>query len=352
MSVTIVIPFHCNLAQLSQSLVAARRDLPDAEIVVAADGAREDCCELARTSDARVVEVPGPSGPAVARNRAAAVATGDVLVFVDSDVVASPGALAGLCGVLEREPEVAAVFGAYDLAPAETNFMSQYRNLAHAYVHETGRRDAATFWAGLGAMRARVFREVGGFDERFGAPSVEDIDLGYRVTGAGYRIRLAPEFRGRHLKRWTVWSSVRIDIRSRGIPWTQLIHRFGALANDLNTSVALRLSVVASYAFVLALAAAVRWPASAIVAVAALAGLLILNRAYYAWFVRQRGLWFALRVVPAHILHHLCNGISFIAGTALHALQRVGIALPGSLPAGPWRPPAATPGTPSTRPAS
>jgi GT2 family glycosyltransferase len=334
---TIVIPFHANLAHLAQSLPAARRALPDAEIIVAADGARDDCRPLAAASAARVIDVPGPSGPAVARNRAAAEARGDVLIFVDADVVAHRDALAGMLRLLEGDASVAGVFGAYDLAPPEPNFMSQYRNLAHAYVHETGSREARTFWAGLGAIRTAAFRAVGGFDERFGRPSVEDIDLGYRVTRAGYRLLLAPEFRGTHLKRWTLWRSIAIDFSARGVPWAQLIHRFGALANDLNTRVELRLSVALSYVLAAGLVAMLVWPwiGGAVAAGAALA-LLVLNRGYYAWFARQRGWWFAVKVLPAHVLHHLTNGVSFVVGTGLYLAGRLGVTLPGTLPVEPW----------------
>src|SRR5690606_27092762 len=90
MRVNIDIPFHSDLAQLRQSLPAARLSRPDAEIIVAADGAREDCRSLAQEWGASVISIDGPAGPAVARNRAAAAATGTVLVFIDADVVAAP----------------------------------------------------------------------------------------------------------------------------------------------------------------------------------------------------------------------------------------------------------------------
>lgn len=336
---TIIIPFHRNLQQLAQSLPAARRSLPRAEILIAADGAVEDCRPLAAASAARVIIVPGPSGPAVARNRAAAEATGEVLVFVDADVVAAPDSLAGMCQLLDARPDIAAVFGAYDLNPPEPNFFSQYKNLSHACIHEMGNAEAATFWAGLGAIRTDVFRGVGGFDERFRRPSIEDIDLGYRVRQAGYRLRLDPAFRGTHLKHWTLWSSIVTEIRARGVPWTQLIHKYGALSNDLNTRIELRLSVILAYLIAASIIAAPFLPfASTLTGVAALAVLVVMNRRYYAWFHRQRGLWFALRVVPAHVLHHLCNGVSFLVGTAAHLGARVGVPVPGALPTSDWMP--------------
>jgi GT2 family glycosyltransferase len=335
-SATVIIPFHTNLQLLELSLLAVRRSMPDVEIVVVADGAREDCRPLAASCHARVVEIPGPSGPASARNRGAAVASGDVFMFVDSDVVVAPDALGGMLDQFAAHPDTAAIFGAYDEYPPEPNFMSQYRNLSHSYIHQIGARDAVTFWAGLGAVRAGAFRTIGGFDERFRRPSVEDIELGYRLTHAGYRVRLEPEFRGAHYKRWTLVGSIRIDIASRGIPWAQLLQKFQTLSNDLNTRVELRLSVVLSYVLLASLIGLMLTPWAALGAVASLTALVALNASYYRWFARKRGLWFAIRVVPAHIVHHLCNGVSFLVGTGLFIASRLGIVLPGAIPHALW----------------
>jgi GT2 family glycosyltransferase len=338
LKVTVIIPFHRNLAHLARSLPAVRQSMPDAEIVVVADGAVDDCGPLAAASSAQVVRIPGPSGPAVARNAAAAVATGDVLAFVDADVIVAPDALPGMCRLLETESGLAGVFGAYDLFPLERNFMSQYRNLSHAYVHEQGNPAASTFWAGLGVIRAATFQSLGGFDERFRHPSIEDIELGYRLAAAGYPVRLDLRFRGQHLKRWTLGSSVSTDILARGIPWTQLIYRAGSLSNDLNTGIALRLSVVLTVALAASLPLALLTPWGAVVAVACGAGLIGLNLPYYRWFAQRRGMLFAVRVVPVHQVHHLCNGISFVAGTLLHVFRRFGLQLPGMLPPTAWAP--------------
>jgi GT2 family glycosyltransferase len=334
-SVSVIIPFHRRLAQLSLSLGAVRASMPVAEIVIAADGAVEDCAALAERHRAAVVCIEGPLGPAVARNRAASVATGDILVFVDTDVVAAPDAIPTLCAYLTRRSDVAGVFGAYDETPAEQNFMSRYKNLSHSYVHQQAHGEATTFWAGLGAVRAAAFRSVGGFNEGFRRPSVEDIELGYRLVEAGHRLGVAPEARGCHLKRWTLSGSIVTDIRDRGIPWMQLILRHGALRNDLNTTGALRWSVVLSYALLFSVLGSVILPATGVVAVAALLGLLALNRDYYRWFWRQEGGWFAVRVAGAHVLHHLCNGVSFAAGWLLHAAGWLGLRLPGRVPPAP-----------------
>jgi glycosyltransferase involved in cell wall biosynthesis len=334
---TVIVPFHQNLGQLQLCLSAIRESDSEIELIVAADGAVDDCRQIAAAYRAAVVEIPGPLGPAAARNRAAASAHGNVLIFVDSDVVVAPGAIQKLCAVLESCREVAGVFGAYDEAPAETNFSSRYRNLSHSYVHQQASAKAFTFWSGLGAMRTEAFFATRGFDERFRRPSIEDIELGYRLCQAGYELRVEPAARGRHLKRWTFWSGVVTDVRDRGVPWMQLILRSGRLANDLNLTRALRLSVVLSYLLLAALLASAFAPASALVALGSLAALVGINRDYYRWFYRREGLLFTGRAVISHVVHHLCNGVSVVVGTVLSFATRLGVRLPSSsLPLEPW----------------
>ncbi len=215
---SIIVPFHRNLEHLRRCLSAIRAETSGAEVIIAADGALDDCGALATAFDARVLRLPGPQGPAVARNRAAATARGETLVFVDADVEVAPQSLTRLAEVLDGQPHIAAVVGAYDESPTEPNFFSQYKNLAHSYIHQAADPRAQTFWAGFGAVRTEVFFSVGGFDERFERPSIEDIDLGYRLTAAGHRVLLDARLRVSHLKRWTLRSLVASDIFDRGIP--------------------------------------------------------------------------------------------------------------------------------------
>jgi GT2 family glycosyltransferase len=339
--ISVVVPFHRNLDQLEQCLRALQPLPAWADILVVADGALQKCHDIAARYGARVLEIDGPRGPAVARNRGAAATTGDVLAFIDTDVVAAAGTLERFRAVFLGDPSVSAVFGAYDEWPGHGSFMSQYRNLSHRYFHQVSRREAKTFWAGLGAIRREAFDSVGGFDERFRRPSVEDIDLGYRVSARGGRIVVDPTIHGCHLKRWTLRSGIVTDVRDRGIPWTQLILKFGRLDNDLNLQTNQRIAVVLSYLLV---AAAVLSPFSALwlgLAAGAIAGLAVLNWPYYRFFVERRGVWFGLRVFPVHVVHHLCNGVSFGVGCAIFFLTRgAGVSVPGAVPQTPWTSPA------------
>lgn len=354
---SIVVPFHRNTAQLRRSLTALRTSLallpPDVELaslVVVADGATEDLDALARETGAEVLKIEGPRGPAVARNRGAAVSSGDVLVFVDADVVVSRTALAQFASLFRAHADIAAAFGAYDEDPAQPEFVSVAKNLAHSFIHQRSAGEARTFWGGLGAVRANAFAAVGGFDERFTRPSVEDIDLGYRLRSAGFRIRLEPAIQGKHLKRWTLRSSVVSDVRDRGIPWTQMLARY-EMHNDLNVTREYRACVVVAWLLAMCAIAAPRWPWLLVPAVAAIVALWLLDRPYYRFFSSRRGVPFAVAWFPIHVLHHLCNGLSFTIGMGLYQVQRrTGIVLPGALPLTPWPAEASMTSGPARRP--
>lgn len=331
---TIIVPFHKGLAFLERALAALVPLKDGDELIVAADGAVDDCHALAAAHAARVISIEGPRGPAVARNIAAAAAKGDVLVFVDADVVASTAVVERIAEIFAADPGLSAVFGAYDDSPGDEGFVAQYKNLAHSFIHQESGGPAQTFWAGFGGIRRAAYEAVGGFDERFERPSIEDIDLGYRLTAAGYRIHLEPSLAVCHLKRWTLRGMIRSDIFDRGIPWTQLMLRYGQFGNDLNTKHSYRACVVVAYLAVASLVLGAvdtrfLWGVPLFLGVLA-----YLSRDYYRFFLQKRGIVFTLGVFPLHVLHHLYNGISFAVGTVLFvAARRLGIRLPGALPA-------------------
>jgi GT2 family glycosyltransferase len=330
-----IVPFHRDLGCLARCLASLGPRPPLSELIVAADGALEDCRPLALTHGARVVQLEGPLGPAAARNRAADIARGEVLVFVDADVAVSRSGLVRLTQEFSERQGIAAVFGAYDDHPGDPGFMSQYKNLSHSFIHQVSSTSARTFWTGFGAVRADAFRAVHGFDERL--KSIEDIDLGYRLTERGYKVVLDPTLTACHLKRWTVRSAIVSDVRDRGVPWTQLILKYGALENDLNLRQEHRWSVVLVYLALVALALAAYEPRLPAVAGLFLAASTVINRRYYRFFLEKRGAWFTVSAWLLHQLHHVYNGLSLVTGAVLFASTRyLGVSLPGAIPHDRW----------------
>ena len=242
---SIVVPVYNSPRELAACLDALRADAPTgAELIVVDDASTDDSADVARAAGARVLRLARNGGPAAARNHGARHARGDVLLFVDADVVVRPrhgGASDRVASsTIRRSPPSSAPT---TTRPARPGLVSQYRNLLHHFVHQQGRADASTFWAGCGAVRRAAFVAVGGFDDvRFARPSIEDIELGYRLRRAGHRIRLDKDLQGTHLKRWTLGSMMRTDVDAPGAPWARLILETANAPVDLNLNVSQRVS--------------------------------------------------------------------------------------------------------------
>jgi GT2 family glycosyltransferase len=295
---------------------------PPAEVLVVLDGDPQGEAQVPPGMATRVLSLPDRSGPARARNAGARASSGEVLLFVDADVVVPRDTVGRVDELFTQEPDLTAVFGSYDDDPPRVNFLSQYKNLSHHYFHQRAPEEASTFWAGCGAIRRSAFLAAGGFDEGYGRPSVEDIELGYRLKRAGHRIRLCKSLQVKHLKVWTAGGLVKTEILDRAVPWTRSILRYRDVASGPNLLLSSRLSVVSAYGLVVSALGALAWRGSLAFAAGFLVVLLAANAPLYVFFWRRRGLLFALQGMVWNWFYYLYGGVGFVIGLGLHVLKR------------------------------
>lgn len=302
------------------------------ETIVVDDGSTDGTRAIAEKAGTRVIENRRARGPAAARNTGVEHARGDIVLFVDADVEVQPATIARVLDRFDADPHLTALFGSYDDEPAADNFVSQYKNLLHHFIHQTAERQSGSFWAGCGAIRREVFVALGGFEERlYQRPATEDIELGLRLWNGGFRVQLAADIQVKHLKQWTGFSMVRSDIVDRAYPWSKLLLSGGPLPNDLN----LRWSHRVSAGLVALLAMALTFlalghrrfyfvpalPVAALTAALLLAPIIPLNRDFYRFLVRTRGWLFAARAVPLHVFYYFYSGLTFAACWTWHHLR-------------------------------
>jgi glycosyltransferase involved in cell wall biosynthesis len=323
LSVSVIIPVYNGGAMFRRCLSSLAQAMPaPLEIIVVADGDTDGSWRVAKEFGAKVHRIPTCGGPARARNLGARAAQGDILFFVDADVTIYPDTISQVIHAFKHEPSIAALIGSYDDAPGASNFLSQYKNLFHHYTHQTGCEEASTFWGACGAIRRDVFLSMGGFDESYHKPCIEDIELGYRLKQAGYRIQLCKDLHVKHLKHWTPISLLRAEIFYRALPWTELILRDRQFTNDLNLNVSNRLSVVFTFGLLATLLAAFWWTGFLALAGVLSLALLVLNAPVYRFFLDKRGFWFTLQVIPWHWLYFFYCGLAFAIGTANYHVRQ------------------------------
>jgi glycosyltransferase involved in cell wall biosynthesis len=322
-TISVIIPVYNGGENFRKCLESLGATVPPPhEIIVIGDGDTDGSWKLAEEFGAQVLRIPVRRGPAHARNLGAKIARGDILFFIDADVSISPDAIGKIIDAFQRQSDLTALFGSYDDHPGVTNFLSLYKNLFHHYIHQTASEEASTFWGGCGAIRRDLFLSIGGFDERYREPSIEDIELGYRIKMGGYRIKLLKTLQGKHLKHWGMVSLLKSDFFHRALPWTQLILRDRNFINDLNLQTSSRISVLLTYGFLAALVGGYGWPGSfALASVLALL-LLTINMPVYKFFLRKRGFWFMIQTIPWHWLYYFYSGLAFAIGVGRYLFSR------------------------------
>lgn len=336
--ISVIMPAYnaAHYLKLSLPPLIAMRERGEIEEVIVVDDCSPDPSNIAvaRELGAHVVKMDVNGGPGAARNYAASLAKGDILWLVDADVVAHEDAATVLAQSFDA-PSTAAVFGSYDRTPPADNFASRYKNLVHRYYHQRGREDSDTFWSGCGAIRKEVYRDLGGFDgSRYGRPSIEDIEFGFRMRKQGWRIRLQHDLLCTHLKKWTLREVVRTDIFQRAVPWSYLILSGRGMNNDLNVSSVERLKAGVAGLWAMSLVAMLApplWPAAPAVFAALSLAVFWLNRDLLGFFRGNGGTAFAVKAAAYHQFYYIYSTVTFVScalayrfgGRKEHVVQRV-----------------------------
>lgn len=190
LSFTVIIPtLHSPFIDRTlDSLREQRYDLSCVEVIVVGQDryglVRED--KLVRFDCS-----PVPLPPAMARNRGIKQASGDVIVFLDADCLASTTWLAVLAERY-KDPGVYVVGGAVDFSRDHYWSLADNVSMFHEFmVGSPGRKRSQLPSLNLSA-RQSVFSEVGIFDERYPRPAGEDANLTIRMRKAGFELHFEP----------------------------------------------------------------------------------------------------------------------------------------------------------------
>jgi glycosyltransferase involved in cell wall biosynthesis len=149
------------------------------EIIVVVDGSTDGTAAALAKLDCpftlRVIEQPN-RGAGAARNRGAAEASGDILLFIDDDMTCEPDVLEQHACTYRSGAD--AVIGDFTEPGSTTGYLSQV-------MAKRGGKPALTpfdIFGGQISMRRTVFEQLGGFDESFGGNGDwGDFDVGQRL---------------------------------------------------------------------------------------------------------------------------------------------------------------------------
>lgn len=242
---SVIIPYYNAPAHLSRLLhsLNGSKHAPPHEIIVVDDGSVQQANGVVRSlakrktrTPIRIVRLPKNVGPAIARNRGVEKARGEFVVFLDGDVEVFPDTLAQIAAVFTDDPDVVALTGVWVKDQRSDAFFPNYKALRD-WSYWINERDKSGYYflfsTRIAVIKRAVFLRLGGFDEAYPAPLVEDIELTYRIARR-YAIIFAPHVRVRH--EFESFWPVAKKYFLRAFYWTKLYtnrRRFDPVATTL-----------------------------------------------------------------------------------------------------------------------
>lgn len=211
---SIIVPYYNAREKLERLLasLAKSRKAPLFEVIVVDDGSKKEFAVKslrstgrgkklnAATYDVKTIRLPVNKGPAIARNRGVAEARGTFVVFLDGDVEVFPDTLFEIAKVFRDDPDVVALTGVWVKQQKSKAFFPNFKALRD-WSYWINERDKSGYYflfsTRIASIKKTVFLRLGGFDETYPAPLVEDIELTYRIARR-YAIIFAPNVRVRH----------------------------------------------------------------------------------------------------------------------------------------------------------
>lgn len=271
-SVSIVVPAYnaTEVLPICIDALFAQAQKPEvAEIIILDDASTDNTAEIAeaRVADAkahgyqmRVLRQPVNAGPAAARNRGGFEATGDVVIFTDSDCAPLPHWLGEMLKPFD-DPSVSAVKGAYLSRQPEMGARFAQAEFEERYRMLEASESVDVVFSYSAAFLRSVFVELGGFDSRFPVADNEDTELSWRLVEAGHRIVFNPnaELFHRHPPSLRTYFKKKI---SRGY-WRMIVYRRypDKAVKDSYTPQGLKVQILLSFLMIVSLMLSLVFPA-------------------------------------------------------------------------------------------
>jgi glycosyltransferase involved in cell wall biosynthesis len=242
MKVSVAIPCYNQAAFIGgaiQSVLDQSR--PADEVLVVDDGSTDDSAAIIEQYPVILVSHAENRGLSAARNTALERATGDVLVFIDGDGVADTDLVRVLLTGYEDNPRVAGV-GGQGVEVRIHTVADRWRRAHASQGHGDTAIDVEFLYGLCMSFRTELLRSIGGFDVTL-RTNAEDMDIGLRLTRAGYRLRYLPEARVYHqrtddlrslyttMASWYKWAYVSRS-RNDAQPWRLLFGTLRRLITD------------------------------------------------------------------------------------------------------------------------
>lgn len=221
---SIIVPTFNNQETLEKCLQAITKikGFDNCELIVADDSSTDFSVDIAKRYKAKIVSNQDNKGAAFTRNIGAQVAEGEILLFVDSDVVLLSKDVLSFIKNGFKLSNVCGVFGIYDRKIAFNNFFSGYKHLYNCFTQEATPKYCPVASSSIFAVPRKNFLKAGGFNENYPGVMAEDVEFSIRLAIKENKLFLKDSrIRGLHLKNYNFKTLLITNyLRTKGISKT------------------------------------------------------------------------------------------------------------------------------------
>jgi GT2 family glycosyltransferase len=219
-----------------RSLLALDYTRGDLEINIVDNGSTDRTREIIARYPVTCLFQP-KRGAAAARNMGIRHARGEYVAFTDADCVVDRRWLSELLKGFD-DTGVACVGGEIAVPPPASD-LERYNSVYNPISQQNAVEKKVVLFPHVitanAMFRKNVFDKVGLFDERFPSAGGEDLDLGWRIHWAGYRMKYIPSARVEHRHksrlRQLFWQHYRY-----GYAWTVIVRKHRELFKNTGPS--------------------------------------------------------------------------------------------------------------------
>lgn len=324
--VSVIMPVKNGAATLSHALRAVRRSYyKNYEIIVVDDDSSDNSGEVAKAYGATVVKVENGRGANNARNLGASLAKGEILMFIDADIVIERETVLEIVESLE-ESYADAVVGIYTAKHRHESFVSQYKNLWVRYSYIKSPPVIDWLFGSVSGIKRKSFLKLGGFNvELMAKHGHDDIELGKRAARAELNITLNMDIEVEHLKKYTIASFIKNEF-NRSMGFAALAMQFRETAKSVSKGfVNVYPEFVISTLFSFLLAGLVLLSLTGVLpgwwGIGSALFYFILNIRFLNYLEQVRGIFAMMVMIPFLFLDHLVCFVGSVVGSVKGLLK-------------------------------
>ena len=178
---SVIIPFHNAERTLQRCLESVKQAISDdMEVLLIDDGSSDASPATATQYSFRLIRMPRCSGPAAARNRGAHEARGELLLFIDADVVLHDDTIDQILETYQQRIDIVGVSAIYSDKPLLSGLFQEFKTLEETYKYSAYRSQAYSgFDAHCASIKRDIFLELGGFNTSYTGADTEDLEFGH-----------------------------------------------------------------------------------------------------------------------------------------------------------------------------